>query len=143
METSPNKQTSKPTARTEPLLSHLSGEGAECWLGGAGRGSLCVCPCIIFRAGYQQCQHENKPAAARAFSHDATSANSGKRHKQDSVTAAGQFFHFYACTVCFEHGLSQLERNFHPAVVLVPHSALELHRKMVSVWFGVHNLSFG
>lgn len=46
----------------------------------------------------------------------------GKRHKQDSVKAAGWFFHYLR--VCFEDGWNQLERNSHPAAELVPHSAL-------------------
>lgn len=107
-----NKQTSKATACTNPLLSRPSSEGAG-W-GRGGSGSLCVCLRIIFRAGCQQCQHENNPVAARKFSHDTSKANSGgtKRilwQQQDS------FLHFVP-TVGFKHGLKQVERNFHPAV---------------------------
>lgn len=114
VEINTNKQTSKATACTKPLLSHLSSEGAGWWLGSTGGGSLCVCLHIIFRAGYQQCQHENKPVAARKCSHDTSTANSGGTNRilwqqQDS------FLHFVS-TVGFEHGLRQLERNFHPAV---------------------------
>lgn len=109
-----NKRASEPDSvqKTFPVTS----EQQRSWMlpGWSRQGlplSLCVCPCVIFRAGYQQRQHENKPVAAGAFSHDATSADGwrGMRHKQDSVAAAaGQLFHFYIPTVCFEHGLKQL-----------------------------------
>lgn len=107
-------KTNKSSKPTEPLLSHLSSEGAECWLGSAGRGSLCVCPCIIFRAGYQPCQHENKPVTAKAFSHDATSANSGEKAQTgfcDSSRTVFPLLSFYVCSVCFEPELNQLERT--------------------------------
>lgn len=78
VETGPNKQTNK-------LANKQCAQSFSCHMWAvkeldAGRSSLCVTPCIIVRAGYQRCQHENKPVATRALSHDTTSANIRERH---------------------------------------------------------------
>lgn len=72
-------------AQTNKLANQQCAQSFSCHMWAvkeldAGRSSLCVCPCIIVRAGYQRCQHENKPVATGALSHGTTSGNSGETH---------------------------------------------------------------